>query len=377
MQVFKVYLPHRGGIVSTIQNLTEGLKDRVRSSILVSWSRGVGGKELLNGVPVTRTSSLLELWGMPLAPTYPMRFWRAARQADIVHYHFPFPLVDLAVAIKFPRRVGLVVHWHSDIVAQQRSGRLAAPLVKRCLARADRVIVATPYHVELSPFLRPIADKCVIIPFGVDIARWRRLDADDQAELERARAAFGDFFLTVGRLVPYKGLDVLLATLAEAPGQSVIVGDGPLRRPLEQLALKLGVAQRVHFTGDIGFRRLKALLHACRFFVFPSVALNETFGIAQLEAMACGKAIINTRAHPGVGWVARHEQEALTVPAGDSAALGAAIRRLWENPQQCERLGAAGLRRTRRMFTLERFLEETLAVYQAVQADRNKEHDRP
>ena len=75
----------------------------------------------------------------------------------------------------FPERTGLVIHWHSEIVAQQRTGRMLAPLIKRCLQRADRIIVSTPYHVEISPYLTAVADKCVVIPFGIDLARWGQL----------------------------------------------------------------------------------------------------------------------------------------------------------------------------------------------------------
>jgi len=371
---FKVYLPHRGGIVSTIQTLCEGLKDRIEPSILVSLPQGLGRKEWINGVPITRTTSLTELWAMPITPTYPLHFWHTARQVDVVDYHFPFPLIDLAVSTYFPEHTGLIVHWHSEIVAQQRTGRLLVPLIKRCLQRADRIIVSTPYHVAISPYLTAVADKCVVIPFGIDLARWGQIDAQDSDEIERVRSEFGEFFLTVGRLVPYKGIDLLISAMANAPGRLVIVGDGPLRDKLVSLADAPVTRGRVNFVGDVSFRRLKALMHACRFFVLPSAAPSETFGIVQLEAMACGKAVINTAIHPGIGWVARNGQEAVTVPALDSNALTQAIRYLQENPAEATRLGNQGKSRVEQVFSLDRFLQDTLELYREVADARHRLH---
>ena len=369
---FKVYLPHRGGIVSTIQTLCEGLKGQIEPSILVSLPQGLGRKEWIDGVPITRTSSLTELWAMPITPTYPLHFWHTARQVDVIDYHAPFPLIDLAVSIYFPEHTGLVIHWHSEIVAQQRIGRMLAPLIKRCLQRADRIIVSTPYHLEISPYLNTVADKCVVIPFGIDLTRWGQLDAQDRDEIERVRSEFGEFFLTVGRLVPYKGMDILIKAMAEVPGRLVIVGDGPLRANLASLAEAPGTRGRVNFVGDVSFRRLKALMHACRFFVLPSAAPSETFGIVQLEAMVCGKAVINTDIHPGIGWVARNGQEALTIPALDSNALTQAIRYLQENPAEAIRLGNQGKSRVQQVFSLDRFLQDTLKLYQEVADARHR-----
>lgn len=369
---FKVYSPHRGGIVSTIRALCEGLKNQISSSILVSLPQGWGNKEQVNGVSITRTSSFKELWAMPITPTYPLRFWLTTSQVDLIDYHFPFPLVDFSINIYFPEHTGLVIHWHSEIIAQQRTGRIISPLIRHCLKRADRVIISTPYHLEISPYLKEVAEKCTVIPFGIDATRWGKLDAQDIDELAQVRSEFGDFLLAVGRLVPYKGIDVLLRAMTAAPGRLIIVGDGPLRDNLASLAAALGLSGRVHFAGDVKFRRLKAFMHACRFFVLPSTAPSETFGIAQLEAMACGKAVINTDTHPGISWVARHGREAITVPALDSNALADAIRYLHDNPADACRLGQRGQSRVRQAFSLDRFLQDTLTVYREVVAERGK-----
>ena len=82
------------------------------------------------------------------------------------------PLADLAV-IRAPRNTPVVVHWHSDIVRQRALLKLYKPIQDAMLRRADRIVVATPQHLEYSDWLGPYAHKVVVIPFGLDLARFK------------------------------------------------------------------------------------------------------------------------------------------------------------------------------------------------------------
>lgn len=370
LQCFKLYAPDRGGIVSAIQMLSEGLREHADVQVLTASKRGIGRTELHNGVPVVRVTTFAELLALPIAPTYPFRFWQLSRHADVIAVHHPYPLVDVAVSAYIPKHCGLVVHWHSEIVTQRRTKRLVDPFIRRTLSRADRIIVATPFHVSRSEYLRDFESKCTVVPFGIDPDEFAVTTADARAEVDRVRSECGDFVLTVGRLVPYKGIDVLIKALKVFPGKLVIVGDGPSRGSLEALARHEGVRERVIFKGDLLSHALRAHLHACRFFVLPSTASSETFGIVQLEAMACGKAIVNTDAHPGIGWVAGHGKEAVTVRHGDAQVLAEAMTRLWEDPQHAEELGQHGARRVSEHFHVRSFLDRTWDVYRQASAAR-------
>jgi glycosyltransferase involved in cell wall biosynthesis len=373
LHAFKVFLPHRGGIVTTIEMLTSGLSERANTTVLVSQLFGIGRREHWPWGLLLRTGALGEPLAMPLAPTYPLHFWRQAHRAAVVAYHYPFPIVDLSVSIGFPKRTALVVHWHSEIVSQQRTGQLLSPFVRRMLRRADRVIVSTPFHQERSPFLRDLGDRCVVVPFGIDVDAYETLSQKEERMVAELREQLGPFALMVGRLVPYKGVDVLVRAMPHSKGQLVIAGDGPMGEDLRQLARETRVSKRVQFMGDVSWTRLKMLLHASEFVVLPSVSSSETFGIFQLEAMACGKAIVNTDAHPGIGWVARHSCEAITVPHGDPVALAEGMQKLLEDPALAERLGRGGVARVREQFSLNRFLDEIWKVYSRAAAERRSQ----
>ena len=365
LHVFKVYLPDvEGGIPTVIRQLCAGLDERYNPLVLATRRFGHPAALRVDGARVVRTLSLGDAMSMPLAPFYPLRFWLMARRADIVAFHAPFPLIDLAIALWFPRRTALVIHWYSEIVAQKRALKLVGPLIRRALRRADRVVVSSQQMVDASPFLRPIAGKCRIAPFGVDLARWSELSEADIAEIAAIRTRHPRLIVAVGRLVGYKGYPVLIEAMKQVDAVCMIVGDGKLHDSLAAEILRHGVQDRVTLCGRLKFEEIRRLLHASGLFVMPSLSAAETFGISQIEAMACGCAIVNTELPTGVPFVARGGQEGLTVEPGDVDALAGALNRLLDDADLRTRYGAAARLRAREMFGEEKFLAATAAAYE-------------
>ena len=149
-------------------------------------------------------------------------------------------------------------------------------------------------------------------------------------------------FVTVARLVPQKGIDVLIRALAQTSGAAqdwtlTLVGDGPEREALERQVLQAGLEEKVHF---LGFRSdpQTSLLQA-GVFVLPS--RYEGMPNALLEAMAVGLAVVVTDASPGPLEVVEAGVTGLVVPSDEPASLADALDRLAAQPQLRERLGAA------------------------------------
>jgi glycosyltransferase involved in cell wall biosynthesis len=364
LHAFKVYSPEvDGGIPEIIRILTTGLSTKCHGEILVSRVRGWGRSGLVDDILVRRISSLLSLWSMPIAPSYPLWLSLLGSRVDVVDFHAPFPLVDLAISLWFPRNTALIVHWHSEIVEQQKLLPLVRFLIRRTLNRADRVIVSHQAMIDKSPFLRPIAAKCKVIPFGIDVGYWAHLTPVEHQLVDDLRAQYPRLVIATGRLVPYKGFDILIDAMAETDGDLIIAGTGPLECALHNRAKALGIAHRVHFAGYVERSKLKCMFHACRVFTLPSVSENETFGIVQLEAMACGKPIVNTWLPTGVPWVARDGIEARTVAPRSALELASALRHLLDHQGEADTLGSLGLKRVTNLFSQESFLESTLGIY--------------
>jgi rhamnosyl/mannosyltransferase len=164
--------------------------------------------------------------------------------------------------------------------------------MERVLRRADRIIASSANYLRTSPFLAPLAERCVVVPLGIDVQRFA---AADPAAVAQLRAHWGlggePVLLFVGRLRYYKGLDTLLRALAlmgDVPGRVVIAGDGPLYDEWQALAESLGVAWRVLFDRDLPDEQLPAAYHAAQVYVLPANSRAEAYGLALVEAMAAG-----------------------------------------------------------------------------------------
>ena len=170
--------------------------------------------------------------------------------------------------------------------------------------------------------------------------------------------------LFTGRLVYYKGADILLEAFAKqhAHAELFLAGTGVLEPELKARAEALGIAERVHFLGRRMTPELRDMFADCDLFVLPSVANSEAFGIVQLEAMVYGKPVINTALPTGVPLVSIDGETGLTVPPSDADALAAAMETLLSDDPLRAQYGNAARERVLREFSLNTVMEKTRAV---------------
>jgi rhamnosyl/mannosyltransferase len=286
-------------------------------------------------------------------------------------------LNDAAILLGLPDQVALVVYWHADILGYPLLRRLVTPLIRRALARADRIVVSGPSMIEHSEFLRPHAEKCVVIPYGMDLDYWRMLAPGEQTTAEQMRSNRPRHIVALGRLVGYKGYDVLIQAMQSIDGHATIIGEGPLLAELRQLAIRLGVSDRIRFSGHLPRDQIRLLFHSARAFAFPSVTEAEAFGIVQIEAMAAGLPVVNTNLATTVPLVARHDREALTVPPRDPQALSQAVNRILDDQGLAERLGTAGRERAINEFSQSVFRTRMAAIFEDALRARRDRADKP
>lgn len=367
LHAYKIYRPDiDGGVPAVIANLVAHPAPDIKQSILAARRRGWGCSIEIDGTPVQAVGSFGTLFSTPMAPDYIPTLIRRARRSDIVVHHAPLPLNDAALAYGLPDRVGLIVYWHAEIVGYPLLKKLVTPMIQCVLERADRIIVSGQPMIDHSPLLRPHRNKCVVIPFGLDVAYWGAISSADTQRYSSRH------IVSLGRLVGYKGYDVLLRALAPLDANATIIGEGPLLSDLQALANDLRVADRVRFAGRLPRDKIRQLFHSACLFAFPSVTTAEAFGLVQIEAMAAGLPIINTDLPTTVPLVARHDMEALTVPPGDPAAFAAALGRLLNDPALAERLGHAARIRAFSEYDQSVFRARVTEVYEQVHARRPK-----
>jgi len=316
---------------------------------------GPGRTDIVDGVRVHRARSFGVLLSQPVAPGFPAMVRRTA--ADVLHLHHPNPLGDLAVLADARRP--LVVTQHSDVVRQRLLWPLYGPLVRRVFARARFVAIGSEQLLRTSRELRGFEQKARVIPFGIDSAR---LEATP-AVLERAaalRSAWGGgpVVLTVGRMVGYKGFDVLLRAARGLRATVVLVGTGPL-----EAGLRASAPPNVRFTGRVSDEELVACYHAADVFCLPSVTIAEAFGIVLLEAMACGLPLVTTALPTGVSAVNRDGVTGLIVPPGDAGALRDALAASVADDRRRAEMAAAARRVLQTEYTAALMAERYLSLY--------------
>src|SRR5688572_9957281 len=361
LHVGKFYPPVRGGMETILKFLCEAGGAGVRSRVLVSNTRARTEHER-GRVEVTRVASFGRVGTVGVCPTLPL--WMRRLAADLVVLHEPNPMGFWAYLLARPK--GRLVVWlHSELILDRWYYRIYRPFLRFALRRADRIVVSSP---PLRERLGSAGgrDRTVVIPYGIDTEPLQSTAAvTARASAIRARYR-GPLVLFVGRLVPYKGVDVLLRALPPSAGTLLVAGDGPLGASLRAVARALGLGDRVVFLGPVDEGELAALYHACDVFVLPSTGPNEAFGLVQLEAMACGKPVLSTDLPSGVPWVNQHRQTGLVVPPADAVALRAALDALLGDEPLRRKLGEAGRRRVEQEFTRAAMAARLTAFYRTL-----------
>lgn len=367
----KYYPPHLGGIEFHMRDLAEELSARegVKVRVLVANEGRRRVCETLAGVEVIRLPRAFAYASTPVAPSMCSEIRREAARADapdLFHLHFPYPWGEISWLAAAPH-VPAVMTYHSDIVRQRVALAAYRPLLARVLDRVDLIIASSPNMVEHSEFLAPRADKCRVVPFGVHTERF----ADTPQLLQRAallreRHKGRKIVLFVGRLVYYKGVDVLMRAMEQVKADLVIIGRGPLEAWMREFAVARGMAGRVFFEPPVSDDDLAAWYRAADVLCLPSVARSEAFGLVQIEAHAAGTPVVSTDLTTGVPFANEHGVSGLTVRAGDVDALADALRTLLDDDELRLRLGVQARERARAHFSVDMMATRTLAVYEEV-----------
>jgi phosphatidylinositol alpha-1,6-mannosyltransferase len=220
-----------------------------------------------------------------------------------------------------------------EIIGKPRLAAFAA-------TRADVAIAISRYTASLVAAAAPLA-RPTVIPPGVDLPA-------DRHPLPSGRPTV----LTVAQLKnAYKGHDVLIRAVARVrehvPDVSwIVIGDGPLRRRLEEEARAAGLDGAAQFLGEVSDEQRDAWLRRADVFAMPSRLPGEGFGIAYLEASAYGKPVVAGDAGGAPDAVA-DGISGLLVDPNDPAAVAGALMKLIADPELAQRLGAQGAERAR------------------------------
>jgi O-antigen biosynthesis rhamnosyltransferase len=283
-----------------------------------------------------------------------------AREADILHLHYPWPFGDLVHLVTAARKP-TVLTYHSDIIRQRVLAKLYKPLMNRFLHSVDRIVATSPNYIETSNTLKLFRYKTEVIPIGLDRATYA---SRDQSCPEKWRHRFGEkFFLFVGVFRYYKGLHILLEALRGTEFSLVIVGAGPIEAELHRHAKRIGLSN-VHFLGAVSDKDKVALFEQSYSVVFPSHLRSEAFGISLLEGAMFGKPMITCEIGTGTSFVNIHGETGLVVPPNNPDALREALAFMYDHPEAANTMGRNASQRFERYFTADRMVDRYITLYE-------------
>ncbi len=203
-------------------------------------------------------------------------------------------------------------------------------------------------------------------PNGIDTRVYRDLGTDVGVEQRVALGIPASSYVAgyVGRLIPEKGIETLLEAVAAIPdARALIVGAGPHRGALDACAERLGIADRVCFTGQRPPAEVAKLMHAMDAFVLPSLTTPqwvEYFGRVLVEGMACGVPVVGADSGEIAGTIG---EAGLVFPEGDAEVLGEHLGRLRTDDAFRDDLIAKGRARAASEFTWEVIAARTVEAY--------------
>lgn len=379
LQFGKFYYPDRGGIQYFMYELTNAINIKnVTCDVLCSNRDNVTVHEINElGYKITRTASFGTFASTSITPELALSLYKAKEQYDIITIHLQDPMANLAYLLvelinvikAKSTKTKLVVYWHHDIIKQKYLLHLYKPFLNMLLKRADVIVASTKEYAEGSPQLRAYLNKTKIVPIGINP---ERISSHNTNLPDRISSFIRDkkVVLSIGRLVYYKGFDVLIHAASLLPDDLVviIIGNGPLQNELTELIEKSNLENKVMIFNGASDGEVGAMLEACKAHVLPSVERTEAFGLVQLEAMSKSKPCISTII-PGSGThtIAQNGVSGFSVPYRDYTALANAIVKLVNHPEY-DKFCLEARKRFENNFHIDIIAEEMLKVYDELMA---------
>jgi len=302
------------------------------------------------------------------------------KEYDLLHAHY-YLSGRVGLRLRENWQIPLLFMFHTIAFLKDgtaRQGEEKEPLSRHQIERemadgADLIIASNPHEENsIRSFFQVPADRVAVVPCGVDTALFRPLD-QEKARRELG-LPFGKILLFVGRIEPIKGIDLLLQAMAELRSSPdlpsgpfpnlILVGGAEGMDALKALAKRWGLDPWLLFLGSKPHRSMPLYYAACDALVIPS--RYESFGIVALEAAACGRPVIATRAG-GLPFAVSPGKTSLMVPENDPASFALAIRRILTAEGLAKSLGQAG-REWAEGFSWSRISDRILACYEKAMA---------
>ncbi len=369
-QITATFPPYKGGIGNSCHALSKAISKDFEVEVFTP-DYGIGKIS----EPGFKINYLKPLFKTRKTAFCPQLFNLSGFDAVTLHYPFVTGVLPTIFSCK-ARNIPLLTFYQFDLVGKGLLQKIF-PIYNffarnAVLAFSDKILVSSLDYArqsKLAPALEKNPEKFEELPNPVDTKRFKPFSPSKKA-LEKYNIKTGKkTILFVGALDSphyFKGVDVLLkafALMERKNARLVIVGDGDMKPAYQTLAKTLGISGKVDFAGFVSDEDLPHFYNACNVSVLPSIDSSEAFGIALVEAMACGKPVIATRL-PGVRTVVRDEENGLLCEPSNAYDLAEKMSKILGNEKKAVAFGKRGLEIANTKYSTEAVAKKLSKIYQ-------------
>ena len=377
LHISKYYYPFLGGTEQVARDMVKALVDTGAKQKVICFNEdasdgkmtckhGETQKDVIDGVDVYRCGYFVKIASQAISAPYGKMLEKIMNgfKPNIVILHYPNPFVTHYLLKYKDRDFKFLVYWHLDITKQKILKHFFHNQNLEMIARADKILGATPKHVDESAFTPKFGDKRYILPYMIDESNLVISEEEIKAgELIKKKYNGKTLGFFIGRHVPYKGLTYLIKSskeLGDANIHFLIAGSGELTDSLKEEAKD---DPKVEFLGRITDSERRSYLYASDIVCFPSITRNEGFGLALAEGMYFGHpAVTFTIPGSGVNYVNLDGVTGIECPNCDYKAYAEALKRLCDDEKLRNQYGAAARQRVLDNFTSESFKKNLMSL---------------
>lgn len=371
LHIGKFYSPFFGGIERFNQELVEAKTYKASNEVFVLVHHHRVGlntvDEMINGIHIRRVKNYGSLIYAPLSPSFIFEVDRAIKEfkPDLIHIHMPNVSAFSCLFLRRAKRIPWVVHWHSDVLGTVPDARIKIfyPLYRlferAVLKKAHKVIATSPNYANSSKPLLSFKNKVSVIPLG--IKKQNLINAPQKTNNSLK-------LLSIGRLTYYKGHDKLIAAVEKLKNSDIqldIIGQGELKKPLDDLIKRLNLEGQVKIHEQVEDKELTEFLLKCDLVCLPSIERTEAFGLVILEAARAGKpSLVSDVAGSGMSWIVKHHKTGLISKVGNIDSLAQNLKYAYTEQDKLIEYGNAARLNFINKFDIELSAQKLQDVYE-------------
>tara|TARA_B100000767_G_C19771713_1_gene540394 strand:- start:252 stop:1409 length:1158 start_codon:yes stop_codon:yes gene_type:complete len=320
LHIGKYYPPNFGGIESVTKDIAENFAKGGDKVTVLCFSKDNLVEQIKNVTVVRCKANVINR--QPISISYIYNFFRLKNKSDIIHIHLPNYLA-LFCSLFISKKKKLILHWHSDVLGFYFWGSILRIFEIIAIKSANKIIFTSPNYINGSYIRNLIKNKFNILPISVSVKSKKTTIKKNKPNKLK--------ILFVGRLVPYKGLDVLIKSLRLITDIDIelnIVGSGNKIYKHSLTNLASASNHSINFLGKVDDLTLESQYLSSDVLVLPSTYRSEAFGVVILEAFSYGLPCISSNLkNSGLSWINKNNKTGLKFETNDHYDLAEKIKK--------------------------------------------------